>query len=216
MIQYPKRDIYHFVKGIDKMKKITFFALCCTIFLLIAMTACTGKASASGSASGEAANDPAVSAGDAVTEQTTAATTTRPVVIEAVTYTWPTAEDSAQYRTGAAARLDEYTDLLFSISGLEDELAGTSPAKLGSNKKYIVLRDSVSSWTRMINNYPTDSLPADCTQIHSLLINLSGATDAYMNSYPDFIASPSSQNQQDQLNAIMDIVVELNGLLAAQ
>lgn len=205
----------YFVKGIDKMKKNVICVLFAAVLMMLAMAACGGKdiVSSSGSASGE----PAVVSQSEVTQPPVQTTTTAaPLVVEAKTYTWAAAETSAQYRADAAQRLDEFTDLLFTLTQLEDELRGSSAAKLENNKKFIAVRDSVSAYTRMINNYPTDMLPADCTRIHSLLLNLSGAADIYMESFSQFAASNSSADKQEQLNTIMDIVVEINSLLTPQ
>lgn len=207
--RHPKSTISRFaITGmVVYMKKSILLAVLC-ILLMLVFAACTGNGgSASGSASADAQETQAVSSTDTtqVTQPTSAPTA--PKVVEAIAYKWDVAETSQQYRADAVKRIDEFTDLLLELNNFKQTHSKEKIEKFASSKDYIALSDNASGWARMINNYPADGVPADCTAIHSQLISLSTEFQSYMANFSEYVSSGTSASEDQQLNTIMDALV---------
>lgn len=187
-------------------KSILLVALCLFVMSIFAACADNGG-TASGSASADAQETPVVSTTDTTQATQPTSAPTAPKVIEAIAYKWDVAETSQQYRTDAAKRIDEFTNLLLELNSFKKTHSKEKVEKFASSKNYIALSDNASGWTRMINNYPTDGVPADCAAIHSQLVSLSTEFQSYMANFSEYVSAGSSAAEDQQLNAIMDTLV---------
>lgn len=182
--------------------------LCLLAIFVFAACSDNGGA-ASGSASADAQETQAVSQTDTVQTTQPTSAPTAPKVVEAIAYKWDVAETSQQYRADAAKRIDEFTDLLLQLNSFKKAHSKEKVEKFAAAKDYIALSDNASGWTRMINNYPTDGVPADCASIHSQLVSLSTEFQSYMANFSEYVSSGSSAAEDQQLNAIMDALVAI-------
>lgn len=196
------------------MKKLIFMILL-SAAMLFTFTACDLPfgTSSSGSADKEisaadadasatdaapaSVSSPAQPAGDGETQQ-------------AVTYTWGEVGNDTQYRAEVRKRLDEFSDLLIRLSSLEKKLGGTAPEKLAGNSDYKTVRDCVSSWTSMIDSFPSGGVPAGCEEIYARLSELSQQMSGYIGEYPIYVSKTGTEKEETALNEMMDTVIWLN------
>ena len=203
------------------MKKLAVTVICLLTVLL--MTGCEdllpailGEDEETAISATDAANEPdetqptETPADDEETDELSVPATYRPIAAE-----WKAAPTDAEYLAAARERLDEYTQLITSLSALGSELPKrcASAQEISSDGEYMPIYAAFVQWSKNVREYDASALSESTLAVHEKMTDLASLTDEYIGIFPSLCFSADSSENDGYINDILSLMVELNGML---
>ena len=129
---------------------------------------------------------------------------------------WEPAEDDASYMAALRIRLDEYIQLFAALGGIMRDLPArcVTATEVRSDGAFLPFSGAMAQWVKLVEDYPADDLGEAAAAAHAVLREIAAATKEYMAAIPGLVEGGDMSRGDEYQNKIVDLLLQLEGMIA--